>query len=344
MSKDKAGQGGDTLCLSHSRLLRIIDFPEWRKVEIGDPWNEGLVLHTYYLVAQDAPHHVAPPEDGTTLRVPIGRIVSMTTVHASLAFELGCGENLVGLAESQWLKNPTLRHRIEEGLLSDVGQAMEPDVETIMEMESDAVLVSPFENSGGYGHLGEAGVALIECADYMEASALGRAEWIKFYGMLLGKEEKADSLFRETEAKYEALKGGGEKRKVMCDLPWRGTWYMPAGESTFGRLIADAGALYAYADDKRSGSIARSMEDVVDRCGDADIWIIRSQGPETLETIKARGAAFEALGPVRSRRVYQCDTMETPYYEETPFHPDLLLLDILRIINGEGNLRYFKAL
>ena len=70
---------------------------------------------------------------------------------------------------------------------------MKPDIERIIDLRADAILLSPFENSGGYGRLEQIGVPIIECADYMETSALGRAEWMKFYGLLYGKEHEADS-------------------------------------------------------------------------------------------------------------------------------------------------------
>lgn len=44
-----------------------------------------------------------------------------------------------------------------------------------------------FENSGGYGKLDKLHIPIIEAADYMESSPLGRAEWMKFYGMLFKK-------------------------------------------------------------------------------------------------------------------------------------------------------------
>lgn len=64
---------------------------------------------------------------------------------------------------------------------------MAPDIERIIALKPEAILVSPFENSGGYGKLDKLHIPIIEAADYMESSPLGRAEWMKFYGMLFGK-------------------------------------------------------------------------------------------------------------------------------------------------------------
>lgn len=74
---------------------------------------------------------------------------------------------------------------------------MSPDIERIIELQPDGIMLSPYESSGGYGQLGKLGIPLIECADYMETSPLGRAEWMKFYGILIGKKALADSLFQQ---------------------------------------------------------------------------------------------------------------------------------------------------
>jgi iron complex transport system substrate-binding protein len=75
-------------------------------------------------------------------------------------------------------------------------------VEKIMDIKPDIIMLSPFENSGGYGKLEEIGIPLVECAEYMENTPLARAEWMKFYGMLFGEEQKTDSLFDVVEKNY----------------------------------------------------------------------------------------------------------------------------------------------
>ena len=62
-------------------------------------------------------------------------------------------------------------------------------------------MLSPYENSGGHGQVEKLKVPIIECADYMETSALGSAEWIRFYGLLFGQPHKADSIIRKESSK-----------------------------------------------------------------------------------------------------------------------------------------------
>ena len=117
----------------------------------------------------------------------------------------------------------------------------------------------PFENSGGYGRVEKLNIPIIECADYMETSALGRAEWMRFYGLLFGEAQKADSLFAEVEKNYNELKALvaplSYAPSVISELKNGSAWYVPGGKSTSARIYADAGANYVFADDEHSGSV-----------------------------------------------------------------------------------------
>lgn len=98
-------------------------------------------------------------------------------------------------------QTPALLSRAENGKLTDAGNSMSPDIERVMSLNPDAILLSPFENAG-YGRIGKIGIPIIECADYLETSPLGRAEWIKFFGLLYGKEVEADSILRKSKKLY----------------------------------------------------------------------------------------------------------------------------------------------
>lgn len=89
---------------------------------------------------------------------------------------------------------PSVQKAVAARQMYDFGSSMSPDVESIVSAGCDAILLSPFENSGGFGKLEKIGVTLIQAADYMEPTALGRAEWMKLYGVLTGHEREADSL------------------------------------------------------------------------------------------------------------------------------------------------------
>ena len=343
---------GDSLALHYSQLLSIVDYDGYSVASISDPWNKGRKLHEYVLVPRDAevPNHL--PE-ATIVRTPVSKALIYTAVHSALAIELGAGEQIGGVCDFQYIHSPYIIDGVREGSIKDCGDAMSPDLERIIDLEPDALLLSPFENSGGYGRVEELGVPLVECADYMETSPLGRAEWMKFYGRLFGVGAEADRLFTEVERNYMFMKtkaaDAEEQPSVIADMKLGSVWYVPGGQSTQGKLWADAHAAYPYAEDTHSGSLALSFEAVFDKAGESDIWVIRYNQPAPL-TYRQLATDYHGNAEMKAykqRNVYGCNTAYTPFYEETPFHPDRLLSDFIQICHPEidlGGLKYYERL
>ena len=205
---------------------------------------------------------------------------------------------------------------------------------------AELVIVSPFQNSG-YGPVEKLGIPIIEGADYMESLPLGRTEWIRFYGMLFGKEALADSIFRQTEKSYLDL-----KQLVTADMPrptvisekkFGASWFMPAGDSYIANMYADAGADYVFKELPGAGSTPLAFETVLDRAIHADMWLIKynQSGDMTYGDLRAEYAPYENFDAFKNRRIYSCNTGLVPYYEEFPLHPDYLLKDLIWVFHPE---------
>ena len=167
------------------------------------------------------------------------------------------------------------------------------------------------------------------------------------------KAQEADSLFDGVDRSYQALKQLASETEsypeVVADMKTGSVWYVPGGQSTQGKLFADARAHYPYADDTHSGSLALSFEAVFDKCGEADVWIIRYNQvtPLTYRQLAADYAGNAEMKAYKQRNIYGCNTAYTAFYEETPFHPDRLLSEYIQIFHPEvdlGGLRYFTPL
>ena len=329
---------GDTVVFRYARLIHVEQRPDCRVVSIDNPWKPGKTLHRYVLVAAgDALPEPLP--EGTLVRTPLSRSIIFTSVHAALVGELQATEGIAGVADLKYMKLPFVQQGVSEGRLVDCGDGMSPVVEKIIDAEADAILLSPFENSGGYGRLEEVDIPLIECAEYMEASPLARAEWMRFYGMLYGREQQADSLFNVVDSCYHALceqaKATSERLSVLVDKQTGSVWYVPGGRSTIGCMLQDACCRYPWADDNHSGSLSMPFETVFEQAGEADVWLLRYDAPQplTLAQLLAEQPGYKELRPVRDGNVYACNVATSMFYEETPFRPDLLLRDFIAILH-----------
>ncbi len=350
--RQPARQGGGTaLPFKYARLIEVEQFDGYRLVSVANPWKPGKMLHRYALVPYGAKLPQQPEQGTTVVRVPLKKSVIFTSVHASLACELHAQSQIAGVADLKYMKVPFVQEGVKSGRLVDCGDGMAPLVEKIIDAEADALLLSPFENSGGYGRLEDIDIPIIECAEYMEESPLARAEWMRFYGMLYGQEELADSLFGVVETNYGRLKQqaleAGERPTVVLDKMAGSVWYVPGGRSTIGQMLADAQTLYPWADDTHSGSLQLSYETVLERAGDCQYWLLRydSQDTLSLSQLLSEKDGYRMMRPVAQGEVYACNVSTSMFYEETPFRPDLLLQDFMKILHpsipNQPPLRYY---
>lgn len=345
---------GDTVRMKYSSLLQIVKHADYTVVTIRNPWDTLKVLHTYLLADREKPLPEHLPE-GTIVRTPLQKSVIYSSVHCSLWSELDELKGIGGVCGLEYIKLPQIQEGCRNGSIVNVGNSMNPDIERIIDLRPDAILLSPFENSGGYGRVGKLNIPIIECADYMETSALGRAEWMRLYGLLLGKEAQADSLFAGIEKEYltltQQVKSQNLKRPtVISEMKNSSAWYIPGGNSTMGRLYQDAGADYVFAYLSNSGSVPLAFETVFDRGGNADIWLIKYNQPQdkTYSELERDYAPYARFKAFQDRKVYGCNTDHVPFYEESPFHPELLLKDLIKIFHPEllpdYDLKYFSNL
>lgn len=334
-----AEEKGDTLRLRYAENLCIVKYSDYICATLRNPWDTLQTLHTYILVGKEDTLRTDLSQKGTVVRVPLDNALIFSSVHCGLLEELKALNRVKGVCDLPYIRIPAIWEGCRENKIVDAGSSMNPDIEKIIDMDPDGILLSPFENSGGYGRIEKLNVPLIECADYMETSALGRAEWMRFYGLLFDKEAEADSLFAALEKEYVGIRDQVKdllpKPTVISELKSAGAWYVPGGNSTMAKLFSDAGAHYIFSDTPQSGSVSLAFETVFDRAQHADFWLIKynQRTDKTYGELKKDYAPYEGFDAFRHRRVYGCNTSRISYYEEVPFHPELLLKDLVNIFH-----------
>lgn len=349
---------GDTVVFKYATLLTVVHHQDYTEVMLKNPWKEGMTLHRYLLVPDSIdPQDISRssflvPPSSTIVRTPLSRSVIFTTVHCAMLMSLDKEDCISGVADLKYIKIPWIQEQVKAGRIMDVGEGMSPMVEKIIDQRPDALFLSPFENSGGYGRLEEIGIPIIECAEYMESSPLARAEWLRFYGMLFGCEQKADSLFAVVDSSYNAMKTLVAETKshpsVLLDKVTGSVWYVPGGKSTIGQMIQDAGGDYPWTSDEHSGSVSLPFEAVLEKAGEADVWLFRysSDHDITPDELLSEHHGYSQFKAFRSGEVYGCDVERSLFYEESPFRPDWLLGDYIHILHPELDnlppLRYYK--
>lgn len=327
---------GDVIPMQYSSLLSIVECEGCTVVDIANPWGEG-VMQRYVLVPSTAELPADLPA-GVLLRTPLDNVILFSGVHAGLLGELGADNAIKGVCDAQYIYCDAVADGLETGRVVDCGSSLNVDTEALVQVSPDAVFVLPYEN-GGFGKLENLGIPLVQCADYMESSPLGCAEWMRFYGRLFGAGARSDSLFSVVCREYVALSNAAKsveyRPKLMCELKSSSAWYVPCGQSTMGQMYADAGADYLFAACTGSGSVPLSYEVVLDKAADADLWLLKynSDVDRTLESLLADFAGYSHFKPFRQRNIYACNTHHRHLFEETAFHPERLLKELVAIFH-----------
>ena len=350
---------GDTLAFKYATQLTVVRYDGYTVVTLKNPWKEGMTLHQYLLVPTSAAAdsslftlHSSLP-NATVIRTPLSRSMIFSTVHCAMLMDFGKQDCIAGVADLKYIKIPWIQQQVQQGKITDVGDGLSPVVEKIIDQRPDALFLSPFENSGGYGKLEDIDIPIVECAEYMESTPLGRAEWLRFYGLLFGCEQKADSLFDAIDKNYNQLKTlvtQKNRPSVLLDNVTGSVWYVPGGKSTIGQMIQDAGGNYPWAADEHSGSVSLPFENVLEKAGETDVWLFRysSDHDITYDELRSEHHGYNQFKAFREKNVYGCNVELSPFYEETPFRPDWLLNDFIRILHPEleglAPLRYYKKL
>ena len=339
--------------MHYAQRLSMKDCGDYTKVDVQNPWDTTKLLQTYVLVDKDKPLPANLPQ-GIVVRTPLKKTVIYSAVHCSLVDELGAFSAIGGVCDLKYINLDRVQQAAKSGRMLDLGDGLAPNIERMIDMMPDAVLLSPFENSGGHGRVEQLGVPIIECADYMETSPLGRAEWMRFYGRLYGVGERADSLFATVEKEYLQLKALTQKQTarptVISELKSGSAWYVPGGESWISLFYRDAGADYVFKTDKHSGSVPLSFETVFDKGQHADYWLIKYNQPKdkTYADLKSEYAPYALFKAYKAHHIFGCNTNRIGYYEEVPYHPDLFLRDLIKIFHPtllpDYNSRFFTNL
>ena len=170
---------------------------------------------------------------------------------------------------------------------------------------------------------------------------LGQAEWVKFVGLLVGQEQKANEIFDAIAARYNELKeltaeGKVKKRPVVLSGEMRGgNWYAVGGESFLAQLFKDAGADYFLKNDKRSGGVTLDFETVYNQGDEADYWRIVNSYPGTFsyEALKEQDPRYADSVP-SERRIIYCN-MKIRLLRSMPTEPEVVLADLLHIFHPD---------
>ncbi|MEI7828463.1 MAG: ABC transporter substrate-binding protein [Prolixibacteraceae bacterium] len=350
---------GDTIGLVQNDAatgFTIQHFATYQKLTVIDPWQKSTDnLFDYYLIGKNEkiPAELAEKQ---IFHTPLKRVICLSTTHIGYLGALNQTGSVIGLSGSLYLTNPELKRGIADNSVREVGHEQGLNYELIMQLKPDVVFAFGVgsEINTQINKLKDLGIPVVLVGEYLEQSAMAKAEWIKFFGAFFAKEAMADSIYKDIKSRYETVKLAVAKVSirpaVLTGLPFKDTWWMAGGQSNLAVLINDAGGNFLWKENSSKEAFPVSLEEVFLRASKADFWI-NCGSVNNLNELLAFDPRFSELPAVKNSRVYNNNLHSTPiggndYWESGVVHPDLVLRDLVRILHpelaGSGNFSYYK--
>ena len=326
-----------------------------RLVDVADPQQDEdkMPVSYHFALVLKGQENVSIPEGYTKVKVPVERTLVMTMLQLSNFTALDAHDVVKGITGTKNLFNKDIKQRVEDGRMVKIGMEGNFDTELILAAHPEVIFISPFKR-GVYDAIKETGITLVPHLGYKEAHPLGQAEWVKYVGLFIGKEKEADTLFEGIKKRYlsltEKVAQTKERPTVFSGEMHGGNWFAVGGKNHLAQMFRDAGADYILKDDN-TGGVPMEYEQMYATAANADYWRILNSYPSefSYEALKASEPRNELFKAFKEKHVIYCNMKQTPYYEETPVRPDLLLEDLVAIfhpdlVSADYQPRYYQLL
>lgn len=327
--------------MQYAKGLIIENYTNYHKVTVKNIHENQGKSYTYILAKVSAkipdsllnyPH----------IQVPIKRLIATSTTHIPPLEMLGVEQTLVGFPNLDYISSPKTRQRINQNLVKNIGHNQSLDIENILLLKPDMIMgFGVTEELKDFVFLQEKGIPVLYNGEWREDHPLGKAEWLKLFGLLYGKEQQAIEIYDNIVKQYNTLKIEALKFSysptVMSGGVYENVWYAPKGESWGAKLIADAKAHYIWANEKGQGSLHLSFEDALIKAKNADFWI----GPSAYESYQSMlkdNLNYKHFKAFQNKKLYSYtikkgETGGIIYYESAVYQPHLILQDLINIFH-----------
>ena len=349
--KDVSGSSYD---LKYAKGFKLNTIGETKILQVSNPW-QGVsgVEFTYYLKPD------ADPRKMDEIRIPVNKVICLSTTHIAYIESLDKAETIDGVSGATYVSNPTVRQRIADKKVFDVGYESGLSYETVVNIKPDVVFAYGVsgELTGIVAKLNELGIKVVFLGDYLEETALGKSEWLMVMASFYDMEDKAQKILNSIFDDYNVLKSKIEaeisnRPKVMLNAPWKDSWYIPGGSSYMVNLLKDAGADFILGNNDKRDSYPINIEKAYSEALKAEYWL-NPNAAQSLNDIKQEDSRLAEISAFKQRKVYNNNMRMTPgggsdFWESGVMNPNIILKDLIKIFHpqivDDHRLVYFHQL
>ena len=283
------------------------------------------------------------PEGVTVLRQPVQTIYLVSTSVMDLFLRLDALDciALSGTRAEGWYLDEA-RAAMERGAIAYAGKYSAPDYEQILAagcglaIENTMIYHTPEVKE----QLERFGIPVVVERSSYESGPLARMEWIKFWGILLGREDLAEEIFSQQAARIEALSGQPSTGKTCAffSITANNLANVRKGGDYVSQMIGLAGADYVFAGLTDSGSNLSTMnlplEDFYAGARDADFLIYNSTIEGVVSTTDELIAKCSLLADFRAVQNGNVWCTSQSFFQQSMSLADFIQ-EIHRVFTGE---------
>jgi len=330
--------------IKYAKGFDIVEENGFKKLIIKSAYKGSNEIYEYKVYNKSSSKNLNDL-DKKIIQVPVKEIIVTSTTHIPMVELLEEEKSIVGFPFSKYVSSEKTRQLIDLGKIKEIGKENDLNTEILLDLQPELIVgysVSSADKS--LSTIQKSGINVIYNGDWLEETPLGRAEWIKFFGVLFDKEQLADSIFNVIEnnyleAKKIALKSTKQQTVLSGAIMSKDIWNLPAGDSFVAQFLEDANVNYLWKNTKGKGSLSLSFESVFEKGINADYWIAPGYF-SSKEQMLSSNKLYEKFTAFKEDKIYSPSIKKGKtggiiYYELAPTRPDLVLKDIIKITNPE---------
>jgi len=336
-------KSSDTSQIQYAKGFSIENYDGYSIITVKNPWPKANKTYRYILKEKNG---IVPDslQQNPIIAMPVKSIVVTSTTHIPSLEMLGEEKSLVAFPNLDYISSEKVRARIDAKKIREIGTNQSLNTEVLIDLQPDIIIGYGIDNNNPtLDNLQKSGLKVMLNGDWNEETPLGKAEWIKFFGALYGKQKEANEIFSKIKTDYfktiEIAKKATVKPTVLAGDMYEDKWYLPKGTSWGSQLLKEANASYLWAETKGTGSLSLSFETVLEKAQNATVWITSGQF-SSLKAMADSNPHYQQFSAFQQKNVYTFTRKKGEkggilYYELAPNRPDIVLKDIVKIMHPE---------
>ncbi|MFA8298825.1 MAG: ABC transporter substrate-binding protein [Hyphomicrobiales bacterium] len=291
-------------------------------------------LAQYFLINRDEPIPDTLSQSNI-IRIPVQRIACLVSSEIEALNLLNENKILCGISDKSYFNDDTLiQKRVKNMEIKELSKGGMFNVEKALEVQPEVIMMSWFDGQD-FSQYTNLGLKIIPDIEYLEQNPLGRAEWIKLYGLLTGKQNDAYHIFEDIKSKYLALKnltkGMKVKPLVISGKLLGDIWYAPGGNSYVASMFRDSGVDYPWYDVKSSGGIPLNIETVLSKGQYADFWRLNAsiEDDKLYEALYSENILYSHFKAFKEMKILYCNIDKTRFFQKSSYEPHFVLSDYI---------------